>query len=68
MKSYIYIYRHHYTTENALHHLSETVHAELENTLEYTLDHNILINKLDNIYIKGLPIVLSTSYLQTMSQ
>ena len=73
-------FRQNYSTEDALHHLSETVCAELENTNNCavlsidlkkafdTLDHNILINKLDNIGIRGLPKVLLSSYLSNRSQ
>ena len=73
-------FRQNYSTEDALHHLSETVCSELENTNNCavlsidlkkafdTLDHNILINKLDNIGIRGLPKVLLSSYLSNRSQ
>ena len=76
-------FRQNYSTEDALHHLSETVCTELENTNNCavlsidlkkafdTLDHNIfdiLINKLDNISIRGLPKVLLSSYLSNRSQ
>ena len=73
-------FRQNYSTEDALHHLSETVCVELENTINCavisidlkkafdTLDHNILINKLDNIGIRGLPKVLLSSYLSNRSQ
>ena len=68
-------FRQNYSTEDALHHLSETVCAELENTNNCavlsidlnkafeTLDHNILINKLDNTGIRGLPTFILSSYL-----
>ena len=73
-------FRQNYSTEDTLHHLSETVCAELENNNNCavlsidlkkafdTLDHNILINKLDNIGIRGLPKVLLSSYLSNRSQ
>ena len=69
-----------YSTEDALHHLSETVCVELDNTNNCailsiylkktfdTLDHNILINKLDNIGIRDVPKVLLTGYLSNRSQ
>ena len=73
-------FRQNYSTEHALHHLSETVCAESENTNNCavlsidlkkafdTLDHNILINKLENIGIRGLNNVLLSSYLSNRSQ
>ena len=66
--------------QQKMHHLSEKVYVELENTNNCavvsidlkksfdTLDHNILINKLDNIGIRGLPKVLLSSYLSNRSQ
>ena len=75
-------FRQNYSIEDVgLHHyLSETLCAELENTNNCavlsidlkkafdTLDHNILINKLDNIGIRSLPKVLLSSYLSNISQ
>ena len=69
---------HIYSTEDALPYLS--VCDEFENTNNcaflsidlkkafVTLDHNILINKLDNISIRGLPTVLLSSYLSNRSK
>ena len=68
-------FKQNYSKEDVLHHLSETVCDELENTnncavlsidLKKAFDslyHNILINKFDNIYIRGLTKVILSSYL-----
>ena len=68
-------FRQNYSTEDTLHHLSETVCNELENTNNCavlsidlkkafdTLYHNIVINKLDNIGIRGVPKVILSNYL-----
>ena len=73
-------FRQNLSTEDALHHLSETVCDEFENTNTYEvllvnlkkafaiLDHDILINKLDNIGYRVLPKVPLTSYLSNRSQ
>ena len=68
-------FKQNYSTEDTLHHLSETILDEIENNNNCAmlsidlkkavdaLDYNILITKLDNIGIRGLPNVLLSSYL-----
>ena len=59
---YIYIYRELENTNNCA-----VLSIDLKKAFD-TLDHNILINKLDNIDIRGLPKVLLSSYLSNRSQ